>query len=70
MRRKKELLKKWAVERVQDLETGFLFPAISCPQKECKVMSCNRFFSVESIYKATTIHNKDSQVSMAINTSE
>ena len=66
-----ELLQKRAVERVQDPGTpGFLFLAISCSQKERKVMSCNRSFSVESIHKETTIKNGDSQVSTAIDSSQ
>ena len=33
----------------------FLFPAISCPENERKVTSCNRSFSVESVHRETTI---------------
>ena len=40
----------------------FLFPTISCSQKEQKVTSCNRSFSVESVYKELTIQNGDKSV--------
>ena len=48
----------------------FLFPAISCPEKERKCMSCNRSFSIESIHKERTIQNGKSQVSKTIDTSQ
>ena len=48
----------------------FLFPAISCPEKERKVTSYNRSFSVESVHKETTIQNGDSQVSMTMDSSQ
>ena len=48
----------------------FLFPAISCPEKERKVTSCNRSFSFESQHKETAIQNGDSQVSKTIDTSQ
>ena len=44
----------------------FLFPDISCPEKERKVTSCNRSFSIESVHKETTFQDGDSQVSMTI----
>ena len=66
-----ELLQKRAVEMIQDTGTpGFLFPAIPCPEKERKVTSCNRSFSVESLHKETTVQNDDSQVSTTIDTSQ
>ena len=48
----------------------FLFLAISCPEKEQKVMSCNISCSVDSENKETTIQNGDSQVSTTINNSQ
>ena len=70
MRRNTELLQKWAVEKVPNLGTPkFLFLAISGTQKEWKVTSPNRSFSVESIYKETTVQNGGSQASTAIDTS-
>ena len=39
----------------------FLFLAISSPEKEWKVTSCNRSFSIESVHKETTFQDGDSQ---------
>ena len=54
-----ELLQKRAVERVQDPGTQwFLFPAISCPEKEQKVMSCNKSFNQyikKQLFKMETV---------------
>ena len=44
----------------------FLFPAISCPEKESKVRSGNRSFSAKSVHKEATIQDGDSQVSTTV----
>ena len=48
----------------------FLFPDISCPEKERKVMSCNRSLSIKSVYKETMFQDGDSQVSTTVDSSQ
>ena len=42
----------------------FLYPVISCLEKERKVTSSNRFFSAKTVHKETTIQDGDRQVSI------
>ena len=48
----------------------FLFPAVSCPEKEWKVTSCNRSFSTKSVHKETTTQDGDSQASTTVDTGQ
>ena len=66
-----ELPQKQAVERVEDLGThGFCSRIFFCPEKEWKVTSCNKSFSVESVHKETTFQVGDSQVSTTVDISQ
>ena len=51
-------------------KSRFLFLDISYLEKELKVTTCNRSFSVKSVHKETTIQDGDSQVSTTIDSSQ
>ena len=60
--------RQWKGYQIQELPV--YIPGCILPQKEWKVTSCSRSFSVELIHKDTTIQNGDSQVSIAIDSSQ